>query len=147
MATILPSTESNFADPSQGTDIRYSLRPSGINSVFPSPTSFKVDQPAQSGVYKTYPPAESNNATTAASLVAGDRSEFEPIGLANQFSNGYASLLNGITDFTVYNSYIHYHPEAASSTSIDPNPVPILIPYVSDYTISPTHEYLEAISL
>lgn len=147
MATILPLTESNFADPLQGTDFRYALRPSGINSVFPSPTGFKVDQPEQSGVYKTDPPAESDNATTAASLVAGDRSEFESVGLVNQFSNGYASLLNGIADFTAYNTYIHYYPEAAPSTSIDPNPVPIRIPYVSDYTISQDVDYYDAISL
>jgi len=147
MATILPLTESNFADPLQGTDIRYALRPSGINSVFPSPTGFKVDQPEQSGVYKTYPPAESNNATTAASLVAGDRSEFEPTGLANQFSNGLTSLLSGITDFSAYNPYIHYYPEAAPSTSLNSDPVPIRIPYVSDYTISPEVDYNDAISL
>jgi hypothetical protein len=147
MATALPSTESNFADPSQGTDIRYSLRPSGINSVFPSPKSFKVDQPWQSGVYKTYPPAENDNATTAASLQAGDRSEFEPNGLANQFSNGLNSLLNGITNFTAYNPYIHYYPEPPGATSTNPNPTPILIPYVSDYTISPEVDYDDSISL
>jgi len=81
-------------------------------------------------------------------LVVGENgSEFQPTGLVNQFSNGYASLLNGIADLTVYNSYIHYYAENAPSSSIDPSPVPVLIPYVSDYTISPTQDYRQATSL
>ncbi|MDB4641265.1 hypothetical protein OAF28_01000 [Akkermansiaceae bacterium] len=130
---VLPSGEANFFDAAQyhkhnGGD--------GINATFPSPDSFKVDQPGQSGLYVTNPENPD--------LVVGENgSEFEPSGLVNQFSNGYASRLSGITDFTIFNPYIHYYavPAPATSISLDPPPLPIRIPYISDYEVSETLEY------
>lgn len=116
-------------------------RPSGINYIFPHPPSFKIDQPGQSGIYKTYPPAESDNVTTANSLQdPNNTSEFEPVGLVNQFSNGYASLINGIQDFSAFNAYIHYFPKDASATSVNSNGTPVFIPYISDYEISSSED-------
>jgi hypothetical protein len=123
---MLPSGEANFFDAAQyhkhnGGD--------GINATFPSPDSFKVDQPGQSGLYVTNP--ENPHLT-----VGENGSEFEPTGLANQFSNGLTSLLNGITDFSTFNSYIHHHGKPPLVTTINSVDTPIHIPYVSDYTVS-----------
>ena len=134
---LLPLGEANFFDTSQ---LHVNNGNLGINQTFPSPNSFDINQPGQSGLYVTNP-------QNPASVVGENGSEFQPTGLVNQFSNGYASLLNGIIDFTAYNPYIHYYPEAAPSTSINPNPVPIRIPYVSEYTISQDVDYYDAISL
>jgi len=130
---MLPSGEANFFDAAQyhkhnGGD--------GINATFPSPDSFKVDQPGQSGLYVTNPENPD--------LVVGENgSEFEPNGLVNQFSNGYASRLNGITDFTIFNTYIHHYgiPAPATTVNLNPPPIPIRIPYISDYEVSETLEY------
>lgn len=117
------------------------VRPSGINSVFPYPPEFKTDQPEQSGIYKTYPPAESDNITIANSLAnPNNTSELEPIGLVNQFSNGYASLINGIQNFSAFNAYIHYFPKDAPVTSVNNIATPVFIPYISDYEISSSED-------
>jgi hypothetical protein len=123
---MLPSGEANFFDAAQyhkhnGGD--------GINATFPSPASFDIDQPGQSGLYVTNP--ENPHLT-----VGENGSEFEPNGLANQFSNGLTSLLNGITDFSAFNSYIHHHGKPPTVTTINSIDTPIHIPYVSDYTVS-----------
>ena len=145
MEGVLPSGEANFFDAAQ-----YHKHNGKINATFPSPANFEdeakanynlnIGQPGQTGVFITNP--ENPHLT-----VGENGSEFEPTGLANQFSNGLTSLLNGITDFTAYNSYIHYYPEPPAATSTNPNPTPVLIPYVSDYKISPDVDYDGAISL
>jgi len=130
---VLPSGEANFFDTSQ---LHVNNSNLGINQTFPSPASFDIDQPGQSGLYVTNPENPD--------LVVGENgSEFQPSGLVNQFSNGYASLLNGITDFTAFNPYIHYYAIPAPITSISLNPPPdaILIHYVSDFEQSETLAY------
>ena len=130
---LLPLGEANFFDTSQ---LHVNNSNLGINQTFPSPDSFDIDQPGQSGLYVTNPENPD--------LVVGENgSEFQPVGLVSQFSNGYASLLNGITDFTIFNPYIHYYgiPAPGTSVSLDSSPLPIRIPYISDYEVSETLEY------
>lgn len=123
---VLPSGEANFFDTSQ---LHVNNSNLGINQTFPSPASFDIDQPGQSGLYVTNP--ENPHLT-----VGENGSEFQPVGLVNQFSNGLTSLLNGITDFSTFNSYIHHHGKPPLVTTINSVDTPIHIPYVSDYTVS-----------
>lgn len=131
---VLPSGEANFFDAAQ-----YHKHNGEINATFPSPANFEdeakvnynlnIGQPGQSGLYVTNPENPD--------LVVGENgSEFEPSGLVNQFSNGLTSLLNGITDFSTFNSYIHHHGKPPLVTTINSVDTPIHIPYVSDYTVS-----------
>ena len=109
---VLPSGESNFYDYSQ--DRSYN-NGSGINVNFPSPSNF-IDA---SGTIRTYPP--NVNVVETSGIFAADN-------LKTAFSNSLDTVLSGITDFTIFNNYIHH------TTGV--NNTPIQIPYLSDYTIS-----------
>ena len=82
-----------------------------INGTYPDPAAFS----SASGIYATY----AKNASMPAAPMAG------MVGLLSDFSDGLASiaqLINrGITDFSVFNPYIHYY-----STE---SPTGIVIPY------------------
>jgi len=109
---VLPSGESNFYDYSQ--DHSYNDG-SGINVNFPSPSNF-IDA---SGTIRTYAP--SGNVIETSGIFAANE-------LKTSFSNSMDAALSGITDFTIFNDYIHH------TTGVDS--VSIQIPYLSDYTIS-----------
>ena len=109
---VLPSGESNFYDFSQ--DHSYNDG-SGINVNFPSPSNF-IDA---SGTIRTYPPDLSP--LEQSGIFAADN-------LKTAFSNSENAALSGITDFTIFNNYVHYA-TGESLTSVQ-------IPYLSDYTIS-----------
>lgn len=109
---VLPSGESNFYDYSQ--DHSYNDG-SGINVNFPSPSNF-IDA---SGTIRTYP--SSGVAVETSGIFAAS-------GLQTSFSNSIDAALSGITDFTIFNNYIHH------TTGV--NSLPVQIPYLSDYTIS-----------
>ena len=109
---VLPSGESNFYDYSQ--DHSYN-NGSGINVNFPSPSTF-IDA---SGTIRTYAP--SGNVVDTSGIFAAS-------GLQTSFSNSMDAALSGITDFTIFNNYIHH------TTGV--NSLPVQIPYLSDYTIS-----------
>tara|TARA_R110002096_G_scaffold119004_2_gene257656 strand:- start:1598 stop:2002 length:405 start_codon:yes stop_codon:yes gene_type:complete len=109
---VLPSGESNFYDYSQ--DHSYNDG-SGINVNFPSPSNF-IDA---SGTIRTYAP--SGNVIDTSGIFAAS-------GLKTSFSNSMDAALSGITDFTIFNKYIHH------TTGV--NSLPVQIPYLQDYTIS-----------
>ena len=84
-------------------------------SIFPSPSNF-IDA---SGTIRTYPPDLSP--LEQSGIFAADN-------LKTAFSNSENAALSGITDFTIFNNYVHYA-TGESLTSVQ-------IPYLSDYTIS-----------
>lgn len=110
---VLPSGEANYYDFSQSHEYHDG---SGINATYPSPDTF-VDE---SGVIKTYAPDGSPyEGSSVFSIVAN----------SGTFSNASGINIQSITDFTIFNPYIHFLPDQTGSGEI-------LIPYISDYNIA-----------
>ena len=137
---MLPSGEANFFDAAQyhkhnGGD--------GINATFPSPDSFKVDQPGQSGLYVTNPENPGLEVVDKSGI-------FSYNNLSGVFSNGTQSRnasgvidfsfggvsAGSVTDFTGFNNYVHYYGEPTPATVLVPGIIPIRIPYISDVTVA-----------
>jgi hypothetical protein len=130
---VLPSGEGGGFDFAQ----------SGINSPFPYPNentpenlafsdgATRADFPDQfdsdwwdvSGVIKTYGPEEGQLA---------DSGVFNFNELLSQFSNSQEVSDQQITDFTIFNSYVHHQTLPAN----DRNSTKIEIPYLSTYSVS-----------
>ena len=104
---IFPSGEANFYDFTQDHSNNDG---SGINVPF-------VDH--GSGVIATYGP-DSNPVETSGILAAS--------GLATAFSNSQEVSQTQITNFTIFNNYIHNTSGVSG--------LPVLIPYLSTYTVS-----------
>jgi hypothetical protein len=138
---MLPSGEANFFDAAQyhahnGGD--------GINATFPSPASFDIDQPGQSGMYVTNPENPE--------IVVEDTSGiFSYNNLSGVFSNGIQSRnasglidfsfggisAGSVTDFTGFNNYFHYYAKDTPPTSVSAaSIIPVKIPYISDVTVA-----------
>lgn len=141
---VLPSGESNSFDNTQRHSIRSespSHRGSGINVPYPYPNTNTARQYAYtsgdnttnkftdnwweaSGIIKTYPSDDGQ-------LIDKSRESgiFHYNGSSSVFSNGEAVKANQITDFTIFNYYIHHElmPSNAEEGSI------IKIPYVSTF--------------
>jgi len=116
---LLPSGEANFFDISQAHAHNGG---SGINVPFPHPEGY-----GDSGLYRTYGPNDE--------LVIADRSGvFNYDGLDGVFSNGPATQLSGINDFTIFNPYIHYF--ARSTPNNIRTTEHVRIPFISDYRIA-----------
>jgi len=113
---VIPSGEANFYDLSQSHENAGS---SGINATYPSPSTFVEE----SGALKTYRPEGSPTDTSSIFNYGTSGSQFSNAGTIDTYS---------ITDFSIFNDYIHY------ATGI--NGEAIIIPYVSTYTISPPIE-------
>ena len=105
---VIPSGEANFYDTSQDFGLNNGY---GINVPF-------VDNP--SGVIKTYGPD--------GSVIEKD-SVFSANGLNIPFSNAQAIAFYQITDFAIFNDYIHYE--------TDINGAFVSIPYLSTYKVAP----------
>jgi len=126
---LLPSGEASFYDLSQNHD----SDGSGINASFPNPT-FSDGYWDESGIFKTYGPNTG--------LTVKQSGLFNYDGLSGVFSNGPATRESGITDFTLFNPYIHY--QSRSTPNNISTTVPVKIPFISDYTISITYDvYLQ----
>lgn len=112
---VMPSSEMHFFDTSQ---LHVLNDGSGINAKFPDPDD--------SGIFKTYgpdlPPVEKTGIFHYNNLQGG-------------FSNAEESRQNSITDFTIFNNYIHHYrtQTADEETETDDS---ISIPFISTYTIS-----------
>ena len=137
---ILPSSEAHFYDLAQAhahNDGR------GINAVFPNPSSsnsadkFSEDWWDVSGLLRTYPEEEPEKDEefwrTHLVLSRGDPGGGHSgvcyyVGLRGQFSNLGISGVVPVSDFNIFNQYIHH--------VSDINGVAIFIPYISDYTVS-----------
>ncbi len=123
---ILPSGEENFFDFRQD----YSMRNGqGINTDYPSPFF------AGSGdaLIATRPPSGYPTTTGIDFIGSGEKGILTYNNVSGLFSNAVGSLVSGITDFTIFNSYIHYY--GISVTNVRGNEiVPVTIPYLSDYT-------------
>ena len=109
---VLPSGESNFYDFSQ--DYSYN-NGSGINANFPSPSDFNHD----SGTIRTYG-AEGN--------IVEKSGVFSASNLEIPFSNATTAGVSGITDFTIFNNYIH--------NQLSNNDTVVQIPFLSTYKVS-----------
>ena len=87
-----------------------------INATYPDPSVFS----SASGIYATY----AKNVPTPNPL----GSTFGMGGLVSDFSNSVASvaqLINrGITDFSIFNPYVHYYSVAQSPGAVVPYPPP-----------------------
>lgn len=130
---VLPSGESGGFD----------LAQSGINAPFPYPNentaedlafsdgATRADFPDQfsdgwwdaSGTIRTYGPEEGQVAESGV---------FNFNELLSQFSNSQEVSVNQITDFTIFNSYIHHQVLPAN----DEKATKIEIPYLSTYSVS-----------
>jgi len=127
---LLPSGEENFFDQSQDRSYHDG---SGID--VPFPRSGWADPSGFGGLLQTYP-TDSGIATSGENYI-GSGDIFNPYGLSGLFSNADPSLvLSGITDFTIFNPYIHYYSQQASPTAVSSGGLPVFIPYISDYTVS-----------
>lgn len=133
---LFPSGESNFADLSQ----------SNINQVFPSPPEFITTQPGQSGIYTTYPELGGTVNTSNSGIfhynnlsgIFSDATKHDPSGIQD-FSFSVSTSLSGIYDFTQSNMYIHYYTRPAPPTALNPNGIPVKIPFINDASISVTY--------
>ena len=121
---VMPSGESSFYDS------RQSAAP--LNAIFPSPTGFAEG----SGTLKTYP---RNDTLTQAGeplpeAIGGiTDSILAPFNLGTPFSNSLSG--GGITDFKIFNPYIHYYPDPDAPPPMpgqDPN-VAVYITYALSY--------------
>jgi hypothetical protein len=123
-SAIMPSSEMHFFDASQshifGQDLAINT---GINATFPSPPDFQEE----SGVLKTYGPS-----THTLSDETKQTGVFHYNGLTGIFSNASTSKENSITDFTIYNAYIHHERYQIS----DNKDITVAIPYMSTFTVS-----------
>ena len=137
---MLPSGEANFFDVAQHHE---NNDDSGINAIFPSPDSFIVSGPGQSGAYVTNPENPD--------LEVVDRTGiFSYNNLTGVFSNGTQSRnasglidfsfggisAGSVTDFTGFNNYVHYYGEPTPPTALVPGVTPIKIPYISDVIVA-----------
>ena len=127
---IMPSSEMHFFDTSQSHVLNGG---SGINAKFPDPSNFFTEDPdtgrtpeQESGILKTYGP----------DLVPIEKSGiFHYDNLQGRFSNAPASRENSITDFTIFNHYIHHYRTQTANEETDRD-ASISIPFISTYTIS-----------
>lgn len=159
LTIVLPSSESHFFDFHQSHAVT-----GGLNASFPSPWTqddtkppFTLEWWDVSGVLKTSGSGEfvvhNEDFWLTYPLLAPTRQKyldeekyhhsgvFYPVEvgkdsdgnviLAGQFTN-YGAV-QPANDFEIFNPFINHHP------LLDPNPVALMIPYVSDYVISPQY--------
>ena len=85
-----------------------------INETYPSPAAFN----SASGIYATY--AKNDSSYPVSSI-------FGMVDLESDFSNSLASITDliarGITDFSIFNPYIHYYSVAQPIGTVVPYPV------------------------
>lgn len=127
---ILPSGQANFADQNQYPQ---------INEIYPSPSS------TINNLLATYPPSGYSPETR---YLLGELKEtgilhYDQLIQNRNFSNGFATQvaieLAGISDFNIFNPYIHYYPNINPSEINQQNKnsnYKVDIPYVSDYEIA-----------
>lgn len=113
---IFPSGEANYYDFAQSHEYHGS---SGINAIYPSPADFSQE----SGIIKTDGPDGE---------LADTSGIFNSYNLSSQFSNSNRIDINSITEFSIFNPYIHY------ATGVDG--VNIQIPYISTYSVSSEYD-------
>ena len=103
---VFASGEALFYDTSQTTP---------INATYPDPSGFI----SESGIYATY----AKNASDPVGSIFGMD------GLVSDFSNGALSIADliarGITDFSIFNPYIHYYSMQQPSGTVVPYPAGI----------------------
>ena len=124
---LLPSGEEHFFDMGQ---------PLPLNETFPSPTGKRPDGMTwedffeESGVYKTNAPED----PIVSQGSIDETGVFHYNKLDGQFSSASDPSDNLITDFTIFNAYIHHE-----KLQIEGEDDRVLkIPYLSTYTVSDT---------
>jgi hypothetical protein len=126
---LLPSGESNFFDFRQDYSARNGQ---GINTDYPNP--FFTDSGRM--FIATNPPDSGRNRHTTSgvnSIGSGELGMLTYNNVSGLFSNAVGSLVSGITDFTIFNPYIHHYGiQVRNVRGVET--VPVTIPYLSDYT-------------
>jgi hypothetical protein len=125
---LLPSGESNFFDFRQDYSARNGQ---GINTDYPSPFF------AGSGkaLIATNPPTSGVTTGGVDGIGSGELGMLAYNNVSGLFSNAAGSLVSGITDFTIFNDYIHYYGIPVRNVRGNET-VPVTIPYLSDYTVA-----------
>jgi hypothetical protein len=126
---LLPSGEANFFDFRQDYSVRNGQ---GINTDYPNPfftgsgSALIATKPSDSGIDRI--------TTTGVNLIgSGEKGILTYNNVSGLFSNAVGSLVSGITDFTIFNPYIHYYGVQTRNVR-GVETVPVTIPYLSDYT-------------
>ena len=138
---ILPSGEANFYDVRQTH-----FKGSGINQPFPFPNTLTKDQfkyvsgnyPSDfsddywddSGVIRTYAGSGEISVNALESGIFSKEGENSP------FSNGNIIKQTQISDFAIFNGYIHHERFPGNSTKDFDKKDLLIIPYISDYDVS-----------
>lgn len=125
---LLPSGEANFFDFRQDRSYHGG---SGINDPFPWSGFYGSGYTLLNG----RPPASGDVASGINFIGSGQQGILTYNNVSGLFSNAPATLISGITDFTIFNPYIHYYPTPPQQNVNGPVSDPVLIPYISDYTV------------
>ena len=122
---LLPSGESNFFDFRQDYSARNGQ---GINTDYPSP----FFGGSGNALIATNLPSSGLTTSGLNGVGSGELGLLAYSNVDSLFSNASASLVSGITDFTIFNSYIHYYGVAVRNVRGN-EVMPVTIPYLSDY--------------
>ncbi len=125
---LLPSGESNFFDYRQDYSARNGQ---GINTDYPSP----FFAGSGNGLIATNPPISGLTTGGVNGIGSGEQGFLTYNGVSGLFSNAVGSLVSGITDFTIFNPYIHYYGVPIRNVR-GLETMPVTIPYLSDYTVA-----------
>lgn len=124
---ILPSGEDNFFDFRQDYSARNGQ---GINTDYPNP----FFGGSGNELLATNPPDSGRGITGGVNGIgSGELGFLSYNNVSGLFSNAVGSLVSGITDFTIFNPYIHYYGVQTRNVR-GVETVPVTIPYLSDYT-------------
>ena len=123
---LLPSGESNFFDFRQDYSVRNGQ---GINTDYPNP----FFGGSGNELLATNPPASGHTTGGVNGIGSGELGFLSYNNVSGLFSNAVGSLVSGITDFTIFNPYIHYYGVQVRNVR-GVETVPVTIPYLSDYT-------------
>lgn len=137
---ILPSGQENYFDSRQDPDNNLSLP---INAFYPSPIN-QDGNFSGTGLLATYPPT---GYPPQIRYLLGQLRETGILhfyDFSSLFSNATIVGLYQVSDFTIFNPYIHYYPNKQELDSINnqnkSNNYPVYIPYVSDYEFSEPYD-------
>lgn len=123
---LLPSGEAGFFDFRQDYSARNGQ---GINTDYPNP----FFSGSGNGLIATSPPVSGHTTGGVNGIGSGELGFLSYNNVSGLFSNAVGSLVSGITDFTIFNPYIHYY-GAQTRNVRGIETVPVAIPYLSDYT-------------
>lgn len=132
---ILPSGQENYFDVLQDPLNNGGLP---INAFYPSPTDH-----GGSGLLATYSPSQYPPQIRYLLGQLRETGILHFFNLSSLFSSANLAGLYQVSDFTIFNPYLHYYPDTALSKINNENKsedFPVYIPYVSDYEIAEPYD-------